>query len=176
MKNMLDNKPFEDWKKCREIGELNFILIYGVLYFGSAMSLFSLFKSDVSQPALTLLIATCYMGGFAFGKLVWFCNEKKFSSEMPELEKAFNFKEALVEVGLFFKRKFDADYFEGYVFLGEKITYGRWLHQRIDGGPDRRYHSNKKWKVSIKSWRHLETGKIETCKTEGYANFHGDMR
>lgn len=83
---------------------------------------------------------------------------------------------ALKEVTLFIKRRFDPDHYEGYTFLGEKVSYGGWLYSRVDGGPDRRYHNNKRWKVSIKSWKHLETGEVKTKRSEGFSGSYGDLR
>lgn len=76
---MVKENLLEDWKKCREIGERNFISIYGVLYFGSCMFAFSLFKGETLELTFILLSFTlCSLAGILFGKLVWFFNEKSF--------------------------------------------------------------------------------------------------
>ncbi|WP_082235128.1 hypothetical protein [Halobacillus massiliensis] len=74
----------ERWKKTRSMGQFKYILYYGVLGYGSVFILFSslmdvFFGEGVTGPILLEKLIIGVVGGFIFGSLTWWLNERRLS-------------------------------------------------------------------------------------------------
>ena len=81
----------EKWPAMRAGGMWRFVLVKGVAFWGGLMFVFMtvmmLVKFGAAHPKFSLLLAValplCAIGGFAWGLLTWFFNERIFRALNP---------------------------------------------------------------------------------------------
>ncbi|WP_173917356.1 hypothetical protein [Halobacillus sp. Marseille-Q1614] len=74
----------ERWKKTREMGQFKYILFYGILGYGSVFIIFSslmdiFFGEGITGPVLIEKLIIGIVGGFIFGSLTWWLNERRLT-------------------------------------------------------------------------------------------------
>ena len=164
----------ENWKQLRKIGKRNYVLTVG-LSLKSPLMFIALYIISRGQMPWVTAFSISIIYGFLDGIGGWNSKEKEFSLSGKHTEK-MTYVESLRHVASYIFGRLRPNHYFGYNYLGEDVTLGRWLYSRVDGGPDRRYHNNKRLQTSIKSWKHLESGNVEIVKVKKWTKSYGDLR
>ena len=84
-------KGFEKWERTRSKGKWNFVLKYGVLFWGLGTAvLFSLFIPMVSRTEsflgiLPFALVVFPIGGIVLGVAAWHLSEKAYHKQKPNI-------------------------------------------------------------------------------------------
>ena len=90
----MKEKAFEKWKKTREKGRGNYILIGGLLSWGVPMFIIMTFfvnkpeDGTMSFGMIAVNAVIWALGGLAFGYFTWLASEKSFQKELQKRENA----------------------------------------------------------------------------------------
>ena len=81
----MNDRQIAKWERTRSKGFWRFVCLYGVLFFGGTMLLFSLFIEplilgrDIDSSDVVYMIVSRMIGGFMFGLCLWLIGENAYS-------------------------------------------------------------------------------------------------
>ncbi|MGA3011669.1 MAG: hypothetical protein ABSD72_15535 [Terracidiphilus sp.] len=92
LKCKMTEKQLQNWERTRKRGEIDFILVRGVLVFGAGVTVLRLCEDvlllhmSLSAALVSDMLVQCVAGGLLVGWFTWKINEKNYQSNLTRLK------------------------------------------------------------------------------------------